>query len=78
MVRLAAAVAINSAEDASQNEVAETDELQEQRIHAKYQEALEMQHAGDTASAEVRCKTCIACHFNLRGLMSGDRNADDN
>ncbi len=54
MVRLAAPVAINSEDRSSETQLGETAESQEGRIHADYQEALKLQHAGNTAEAEVR------------------------
>ena len=53
MVRLAAPVAINSRLAATEAQAGETAESQEERIHTDYQEALRLQHAGDTANAQV-------------------------
>jgi len=54
MVRLAAPVAINSEDLPSETQLGETAESQEGRIHADYQEALKLQHAGNKAEAQVR------------------------
>jgi len=54
MVRLAAPVAINSEDLPSETQLGETAESQEGRIHADYQEALKLQHAGNKTEAQVR------------------------
>ena len=53
MVRLAAAVAINSTATAADQQVAETDETQEKRIQEAYTDACNLLTAGDRAEAKV-------------------------
>ncbi|KAA6420724.1 MAG: hypothetical protein FRX49_09301 [Trebouxia sp. A1-2] len=60
MVRLAAPVAINSEDLLSETQLGETAECQEGRIHADYQEALKLQHAGNKAEAQVLLKQLLA------------------
>ena len=58
MVRLAAAVAINSTATAADQQVAETDETQEKRIQEAYTDACKLLNAGDTAEAQVSQVSC--------------------
>lgn len=53
MVRLAASVAINSEGVSSETQTGETAEYQEGRIHATYQEALNLEHTGNKVEAQV-------------------------
>ena len=79
MVRLAAPVAINSEDGASEAQVGETAEFQEGRIHADYQEALRLQHAGNKTEAQVNFEYAQAHQHSCahtRDCFSGVRAAE--